>query len=153
MNSFPTKLGESRERMLARELVNMEKTCHGCGQPYHSCLDVLHRNICLHKVMDYIMKVDDPSKVQMRRVFTEVFWTMVKKDMLSETFFYELNEDLELPRCVESGGLKDALELLETDLVYNFLCERRVHNVQHHINRRCRVPNDGERVIDESGKV
>ena len=135
--------------------VDTTMVCSGCKNPFASCYEGKWRRICLHRVLDYIEGKDfkDATEKGVRRVYYNTFLIMMKAEILSETELYKLEEHIHLPLCMKEGSLNEALELLDSDLVYEFMKSVRVHDVQRHLAKRnggvfrgeCQ---EGERIVN-----
>ena len=98
--------------------------------------------------MDY----DDATERGVKEAYYETFMFMMKVDILENSDFFELEEQLHLPECMRRGSLTEALGMLDFDGTYDYFMKRRVHDVQRHFSRMSGVfrghCGPGERIVD-----
>ena len=58
-----------------------------------------------------------------------------RRDMCKNTKYYELSRNLQLPRCMEVGSLRQGIEMLKGYRLYTYLMQQRVHNVSEQIQK------------------
>ena len=115
----------------------MTKICVGCNNPFSSCYEGRWRRVCLHQVLDYLedKNFENVSERSVRKVYYKTFMLMMKAEVLGETDYWELEDQIHLPRCMLEGSLKEALELMHDDTAYEFMNQYRVHDVPRHLEK------------------
>ena len=117
--------------------VDMTKICVGCNNPFSSCYEGRWRRVCLHQVLDYLedKNFENVSERSVRRVYYKTFLLMMKAHVLDETDYWELEDQIHLPRCMLEGSLKEAYELMTDDKHYEYMQSYRVHDVPRHLEK------------------
>ena len=92
--------------------IDYSKICAG-NNPFHSCCEGKWRKICLHQVLDYLedKSFEKISERSVRRVYYKTFLLMMKAEVLKETEYYELEDNIHLPRCMLEGLFREAFDL------------------------------------------
>ena len=114
--------------------------CTGCGYGLKDCHEKKYRVYCLHGVMDYFDDVgfhysDD---LGVYTAYSKAYSAAVKKDTLESFTLYERTREVEIPLCMMKGSLRDAQYIRYCNLLYQYLLETRVYDVQRHAEE-----NDG----------
>ena len=157
-----TQLVPSIDRLTSRiqsPTVDMSQGCRACHRPFHRCFEYLFRDSCLHSVLDYFEDVgyDMVTASGIRKKYYSTFLLLMKQDVVSDTFFWELDEHIQVPECMRTGSLNQAVELMTFNEHFDYLMSKRVFNVENHIkthiNGEWALPKEGERLVDESGKL
>ena len=106
--------------------------------------------MCLHAVLDYYLEagVHFLTKI-VRQVYHQVYLTAIRRDMFEVTKLYELSRNLKIPKCMQSGSLKQSLEMVCGHRLYTYLMSQRVFDVQKQleINKK-----KDEKMIDDAFK-
>ena len=111
-------------------LVDMNKICRGCDNPYMYCMEKMWRKVCLNKVCNYLQDKDfeGVTKEGVKNVYYDTFVLMAKAEILERSDWWELSTNLILPKCMEEGSLEEAYKMMDglDDLTYEYFTTRRV---------------------------
>lgn len=118
--------------------------CRGCNSVPSECANRTYRDICFHAVLDYYDKVGFHfTEDGIKKAYMNAYLVAARIDMCRLTSFYELSDELVLPRCMEIGSLRQSVEMLNGNRRFSQLMKQRVHNVQGHIK------NNDQKIKDE----
>ena len=88
---------------------------------------------------------------EIQKKYYQTFVLLLKAAVEERTSFWELDDRIHIPECMEKGSFKEAVELMRFNTQFDFLMTKRAHNVQNHIkthvNRIWNCPKEGERVV------
>ena len=109
--------------------------CRGCGMVHDSCHEHKYRNLCLHSVLDYMERVgyDYATENGIMEAYIVSYHTHLKRDLLADTYFYELDNSIKVPVCMENGSMKDALYMRRTHSLMKFLKGKHIYDVHQHV--------------------
>ena len=91
-----------------------------------------------------------------RKRYYETFLIAAKAAKLKGLHFWELEEIIPLPACMQQGSQKESVELLEFNTHFDFLCTKRCYNVENHIKIHINGEyglKPGETVRDIHGQI
>ena len=113
-----------------------DHVCRGCNQTASHCPNKIYHDICLHAVLDYYEKVgifftDEGIK----EVYCNAYRVAARRDLCQQTKYYELSHNLQLPRCMEVGSLRQGIGMLKGHCLYTMLMKQRVHNVSEQLQK------------------
>ena len=125
--------------------------CRGCNSIPSECANRTYRNDCFHAVIDYYDQVgfhftDDGIK----KAYMSAYRIAARRDMCKLTSYYEMSSELQLPRCMEVGSLRQSVEMLNGHRRFTQIMKQRVFNIQDHLKRTEKKIKDEIEDIDNS---
>ncbi len=57
---------------------------------------------------------------------------MLNSEVLDEVDLYECEEHIAIPLCMKQGSLRNSVDMMGFNDMFDFMMSRRVHDVQHH---------------------
>lgn len=139
--NFPTpspviNTGAQFDHIRGRNLFGPGQFCSACGHIYGrfgiKCAELQYRDICLQSVVDYIEEnggVKKSDEVGVSLAYTDAFNAAVKKDILTVTGCYEMNNVNPWPTCINEGSYTQAFQLLEHPDLLELMYSKRCINV------------------------
>ena len=66
-------------------------------------------------------------------MYIAAYHTHLNCDLLADTYFYELDNSIEVPICMENGLMKDTLYMSRTHSLMTYLKGKHVYDVHQHV--------------------
>ena len=124
------------DHIQGRNLFCHGQFCSACGHIYGrfgiKCAELQYRDICLQSVVDYIEANGGAKKsdeIGVSLTYTDAFNAAVKKDILTITGCYEMNNVNPWPKCINDGSYTQAFQLLEDPNLLEHMHSKRCINV------------------------
>ena len=119
-----------------RNLFGPGQFCSACGHIYDrfgiKCAELQYRDICLQSVVDYIEGaggVKKSDEIGVSLAYTNAFLAAVKKDILTVTGCYEINNVNPWPKYIDEGLYTQSFQLLEHPNLLELVSSKRSVNV------------------------
>ena len=119
-----------------RDLFGSREFCSACKHIYGKfgiqCAELQYRDFCLQSVVDYIDEKGGLSKIDEIGIslrYWDAYNVAVKKDILTVSGCYEINNVNPMPKCMNEGSYAQALDILQNLKFVETLYNKRKHNL------------------------
>ena len=121
-------------------------------------MEFWYRDLFPHCVLDYFKKVGDDfvTEKEIRKRYYKTFELVACGTILKTKKYWELEECIPIPECMQKGSLNQAVELMNFNSHYDFLMTKRAYNVDNHIRTHVNGKyglKKGETVRDIHGHI
>ena len=124
------------DHIQGRDLFGPGEFCSACKHIYGrfgiKCAELQYKDYCLQSVVDYIDEKGGLSKIDEIGIslrYWDAYNAAVKKDLLTVSGCYEINNVNPVPRCMNEGSYAQALAIPNNPEFVEFLHKKRKHNL------------------------